>query len=84
LSDLEHKDKGKQLTLAVMERQMLEGFALCNAILNEERGLTPTTVIVMYTLIHNLHFYLMIKYIPRSKWPESVLLLGTQYGIDKT
>jgi len=82
LSDLDHKDKKKLLTLAVMERQLLEGFALCNALLNESRGLNPTLVIVMYTLIHNFHFYLMIKYIPRDQWPEKILLLGAEYGIN--
>jgi hypothetical protein len=80
LSDLGHKDKAKLLTLAVMERQLLEGFALCDALLNEYRGLTPTLVIVMFTLIHNFHFYLMIKYIPREQWPEKLLLLGAEYG----
>tara|TARA_R100001443_G_scaffold6742_2_gene15793 strand:+ start:279 stop:527 length:249 start_codon:yes stop_codon:yes gene_type:complete len=80
LSDLGHKDKAKLLTLAVMERQLLEGFALCDALLNEYRGLTPTLVIVMFTLIHNFHFYLMIKYIPREQWPKKLLLLGAEYG----
>ncbi len=80
MSDIDHKDKAKLLTLAVMERQLLEGFALCNALLSEYRGLTPTLVIVMYTLIHNFHFYLMIKYIPRDQWPEKILLLGTDHG----
>jgi len=80
LSDLGHKDKAKLLTLAVMERQLLEGFALCDALLNEYRGLTPVLVIVMFTLIHNFHFYLMIKYIPREQWPEKLLLLGAEYG----
>ena len=82
MSDLDHTDKKKLLTLAVMERQLLEGFALCNALLSEYRGLTPTLVIVMYTLIHNFHFYLMIKYIPRDQWPEKILLLGAEYGIN--
>ena len=61
---------------------MLEGFALCNALLSEYRGLTPTLVIVMYTLIHNLHFYLMVKYIPVDEWPERILLLGTDNGLN--
>ena len=82
MSDLDHTDKKKLLTLAVMERQLLEGFALGSALLNESRGLTPTLVIVMYTLIHNFHFYLMIKYIPRDQWPEKILLLGAEYGIE--
>ena len=82
MSDLDHKDKKKLLTLAVMERQLLEGFALCSALLNESMGLNPTLVIVMYTLIHNFHFYLMIKYIPRDQWPEKILLLGAEYGIN--
>ena len=83
MSDLDHTDKKKLLTLAVMERQLLEGFALGSALLNESRGLTPTLVIVMYTLIHNFHFYLMIKYIPRDQWPEKILLLGAEYGINQ-
>ena len=61
---------------------MLEGFALCNALLSEYRGLTPTLVIIMYTLIHNLHFYLMVKYIPVDEWPERILLLGTDNGLN--
>ena len=82
MSDLEHKDRAKLLTTAVMERHLLEGFALCHAILHEKKGLSPTLVIIMYTLIHNFHFYLMIKYIPRSEWPEKILLLGADYGIN--
>ena len=83
MSDLDRNQRLKLQTLAVMERQLLEGYALCSAVLHEERGLTPTLVIVMYTLIHNFHFYLMIKYIPKDKWPEKILLLGAEYGLNK-
>tara|TARA_R100001443_G_scaffold13265_1_gene23199 strand:+ start:299 stop:544 length:246 start_codon:yes stop_codon:yes gene_type:complete len=79
LNDQEHVQKAKLLTLAVMERQMLEGYALCGALL-EVKGLSHETVIYMYTLIHNLHFYLMIKYIPKDDWPEKLLLIDVNHG----
>ena len=82
MSDKTHAERMKLQTLAVMERQLLEGYALCDALLREDRGLTPTLVIIMFTLIHNFHFYLMIKYIPRQEWPEKLLLLGAEYGIE--
>lgn len=84
LTDKTDKDKAKLLTCAVMERQLLEGFALCNALLNESnKSLNPTLVIIMFTLIHNFHFYLMVKYIPKEHWPEKLLLIGAEYGPQK-
>ncbi len=64
-----------------MERQLFEGFHLCNEVLNDHRGLTPTLVIVMLTMVHNFHFYLMIKYVPQKQWPEKLLFLGAQYDV---
>tara|TARA_E500000305_G_C3879742_1_gene169135 strand:+ start:109 stop:384 length:276 start_codon:yes stop_codon:yes gene_type:complete len=82
LSDQSGTDRQKLLTCAVMERQLIEGFALCNAFLQEsDKSLNPTLVIVMFTLIHNFHFFLMVKYIPKEFWPEKLLLLGAKYGI---
>jgi archaellum biogenesis protein FlaJ (TadC family) len=67
-----------------MERQLLEAFALCSALLNEsDKSLNPTLVIVMFTLIHNFHFFLMVKYVPKEYWPEKLLLLGAEYGPKK-
>ena len=80
LNDKTGKDRAKLLTCAVMERQLLEGFALCNALLHERsKSLNPTLVIVMFTLVHNFHFYLMVKYIPKEEWPEKLLLFGAEY-----
>lgn len=84
VTDKTGKDRAKLLTCAVMERQLLEGFALLHALLHESnKSLNPTLVIVMFTLIHNFHFYLMVKYIPRELWPEKLLLLGAEYGTKK-
>ncbi len=67
-----------------MERQLLEAFALCSALLNEsDKSLNPTLVIVMFTLIHNFHFFLMVKYVPKEFWPKKLLLLGAEYGPKK-
>ncbi len=80
LTEKTGKDRAKLLTCAVMERQLLEGFALCNALLHERsKSLNPTLVIVMFTLVHNFHFYLMVKYIPKEEWPEKLLILGHEY-----
>ncbi len=75
------KDKAKELTIHQMERQLFEGFHLCNEVLQDPRGLTPTLVIVMLTMVHNFHFYLMIKHVPQNKWPEKLLFLGATYEI---
>jgi hypothetical protein len=84
LSGQSGKDREKLLTCAVMERQLLEAFALCSALLNEsDKSLNPTLVIVMFTLIHNFHFFLMVKYVPKEFWPKKLLLLGAEYGPKK-
>tara|TARA_X000001036_G_scaffold180204_1_gene170576 strand:- start:3631 stop:3813 length:183 start_codon:yes stop_codon:yes gene_type:complete len=56
---------------------MLEGFALGNAMF-EVQGLTPGMTILMFTMFHNVHFYLMIKYVPKEHWPEKLLLIDVK------